>query len=324
MIVVNANAGFQRMSREHLGIALALNIPIVIVVTKIDVAPQNVFEDNLNMLCRMLRSNAVKRPPVLVRTEDDLQEAAERHEKDKACPIFCVSNVTGEGLGPLRRFVHGMRPRLLESGLFGPPAAPAEIHIDCVYSVTGVGIVASGLIRAGRVRPNQQLLLGPDKANQFKPVLVRSIHYKRVQAEVVESGQAATFSLRSLVKRDTLRKTTFRKGMVLVDASLNPCGTRYFRAEVVILHHATTIRRGYQAYIHCGIIRQAAAVHSLSQELLRTGDRAVVVFRFMYHPEYLVSGATLLFREGRTKGLGKVLECMDESAVDDGPASGQA
>ena len=46
MIIVNANAGFQRMSREHLGIALALRIPFFIVVTKIDVAPQNVFEEN--------------------------------------------------------------------------------------------------------------------------------------------------------------------------------------------------------------------------------------------------------------------------------------
>ena len=40
MIIVNANAGFQRMSREHLGIALALRIPFFIVITKIDIAPQ--------------------------------------------------------------------------------------------------------------------------------------------------------------------------------------------------------------------------------------------------------------------------------------------
>jgi len=84
----------------------------------------------------------------------------------------------------------------------------------------------------------------------------------------------------------------------------------------VILHHATTIRHGYQAMIHCGIIRQAAQVKQLSGELLRTGDKSIVTFRFMYHGEYLVPGATLLFREGRTKGLGRVTECLDESVVD--------
>merc|ERR1719450_1477422 len=62
MIVVNANAGFQRMSREHLGIALALRIPILIVVTKVDIAPPNVFEENMAQLCRLLKSNAVRRP----------------------------------------------------------------------------------------------------------------------------------------------------------------------------------------------------------------------------------------------------------------------
>merc|ERR1719458_2070041 len=69
MIVVNANAGFQRMSREHLGIALALGIPIVVVVTKVDVAPTNVFEDNLAMLCKLLKSSAVRRPPLVVETQ---------------------------------------------------------------------------------------------------------------------------------------------------------------------------------------------------------------------------------------------------------------
>uniref|UniRef100_A0A3B1J3N1 Translation elongation factor EFTu/EF1A C-terminal domain-containing protein n=2 Tax=Characoidei TaxID=1489739 RepID=A0A3B1J3N1_ASTMX len=41
-------------------------------------------------------------------------------------------------------------------------------------------------------------------------------------------------------------------------------------------------------------------------EELRTGERAVVCFRFMKHPEYLRVGAKLLFREGVTKGIGHV------------------
>ena len=39
MIIVGANMGVSRMTKEHLGISLALKIPIFIVVTKIDIAP---------------------------------------------------------------------------------------------------------------------------------------------------------------------------------------------------------------------------------------------------------------------------------------------
>merc|ERR1719188_792890 len=112
-----------------------------------------------------------------------------------------------------------------------------------------------------------------------------------------------------MVKKDQLKKSTFRKGMVLVDPVLNPVATWVFKAEVVILHHATTIRLGYQAMVHCGIIRQAATVKKMSSELLRTGDKAVVTFKFAYQGEYLLPGTTLLFREGRTKGLGRIIEC---------------
>lgn len=171
-------------------------------------------------------------------------------------------------------------------------------------------------MRGGQIRPNMQLLLGPDKSGAFKPCLVKSIHYKRTQTDVVETGQACSFALRSLVKKETLKKASFRKGMVLVSPSLNPRAVWVFRAEVVILHHATTIRRGYQALLHCGIIRQAASVRQMSSDLLRTGDKALVTFRFMYHGEYLLPGLTLLFREGRTKGLGKVVECLDEYEED--------
>lgn len=58
--------------------------------------------------------------------------------------------------------------------------------------------------------------------------------------------------------------------------------------------------------IHCGVIRQAAKVVEMDRELLRAGDKGIIRFRFMYHPEHLKEGTTILFREGRTKGLGVV------------------
>ena len=48
----------------------------------------------------------------------------------------------------------------------------------------------------------------------------------------------------------------------------------------------------------------------MDSPLLRTGDRSNVRFKFMYNPEYISVGSTLLFREGRTKGMGKITKLL--------------
>ena len=56
MIVVGANMGVSRMTREHLGISLALGVPIFFVITKIDLAPTNIYEETVNTLMKILKS----------------------------------------------------------------------------------------------------------------------------------------------------------------------------------------------------------------------------------------------------------------------------
>lgn len=58
--------------------------------------------------------------------------------------------------------------------------------------------------------------------------------------------------------------------------------------------------------LHVGPVSQTCAIIDIDRELIRTGDRATVAFRFVQRPEYLAPGDRLLFREGRTKGLGIV------------------
>ena len=37
------------MTKEHLGLALALNVPVFVVITKIDMCPPNVLEETLKV-----------------------------------------------------------------------------------------------------------------------------------------------------------------------------------------------------------------------------------------------------------------------------------
>merc|ERR1719327_2075741 len=85
LIVVNANAGFQKMTREHLGIALALKMPFFIVVTKIDITPTNIYEENIQFLHKLLKSKAVNRSPLVVQSDDHVLAATQPFAIESIC-----------------------------------------------------------------------------------------------------------------------------------------------------------------------------------------------------------------------------------------------
>jgi GTPase len=55
LLVVGANMGISKMTKEHLGISWALNLPIVVVFTKLDLAPKEVFAENMKKMQRIIR-----------------------------------------------------------------------------------------------------------------------------------------------------------------------------------------------------------------------------------------------------------------------------
>ncbi len=140
--------------------------------------------------------------------------------------------------------------------------------------------------------------------------------------DMAPPGGSAAFALRPKGARGKAGAATdkgkafVRKGMALLDPALAPTAHWEFKAEVLVLHHQTTLCLGYAPVVHVGAIVQAAtvtAMHAMREgappvEALRTGDRAVLSFRFMHRPAYLRAGDALLFREGRAKGVGMVLE----------------
>ena len=80
-----------------------------------------------------------------------------------------------------------------------------------------------------------------------------------------------------------------------------------------MLYHSTTIGLNYQAVIHCGVAQQTAKLISLDRDFIRTGDKAKARFRFMYWPEYVKEGSRLIFREGRTKGIGRIARIIPDN-----------
>jgi hypothetical protein len=59
--------------------------------------------------------------------------------------------------------------------------------------------------------------------------------------------------------------------------------------------------------VHCGSIRQTATILTMNKDHLRTGDKALVHFQFIKQPEFLRPGTRMVFREGRTKAVGTIV-----------------
>ncbi|MFX0094160.1 MAG: GTP-binding protein [Candidatus Hodarchaeota archaeon] len=293
-LIIAVNMGIRPMTREHLGMALCLKVPIFIVFTKSDICPPEIFEQTKQQLKTILKAPGISKIPFIVKNEDDAIVAARHVIRGRIVPIFNVSNRTGEGIPLVLNFLELLSP--LRS--WGEFEDPFLLYIDEIFSVRGTGTVISGIIQSGTVRSGDYMLLGPSPDSSFREIRIKSIRYRDVPVSMGRPGQYITCALANV------RKDEVRKGQVLCE---QPNVAREFNANVIILHHATTIRKGYEAMIHVQTVRQQAKIKKLDKPL-RTGDRAEVRFRFKYHPEHLQPGMTFLFREGRTRGMGVIIE----------------
>ena len=302
MLMIGSNAGIIGTTKEHLGLALALNVPVFVVVTKIDMCPPNVLQDTLKLLIKILKSPGCRKIPVLVSNKDDVIVTATNFTSERVCPIFQVSNVTGENIDLLKTFLNLLHCRTK----FDEQELP-EFLIDDHFSVPGVGTVVSGTVIKGSIHAGDSLLLGPDPLGKFDLVQIKSIHRKRIPVPMVKAGHSAAFALKKV------KRSNIRKGMVMVHAKSNPKAVWEYKGEVLILHHPTTISKKYQAMVHCGCIRQTASILGMSKEHLRTGDKAIVRFRFVKNPEYVRKGTKFVFREGKTKAVGTITELIEDA-----------
>jgi GTPase len=172
------------MTKEHIGISMALKIPFFIVVTKIDLAPQQVYLDTLTKLCAIMRSPHCGRMPIVVDKDTNLSKII---PDETICPIFSVSSVSpGVGIEQLKHFMYLLPltdifnedpsskiPGSLEDHI------ESQFMIDSAYNVTNVGLVVGGTITKGQLDVGHTFMMGPDKQGHFKPVVIKGIHENR-------------------------------------------------------------------------------------------------------------------------------------------------
>lgn len=324
LIVVAANNGVSMMTREHVQVACALKIPVFMVVTKIDICPENVLRVTKKQITKLVRATS-KKLPVQIRKRKEVKKVFQQDPYlNRITPVFYVSAVEGTNLEVLFKFLGGLQPRSSwkvadavdkpltgfgsSSDEEGASTVSGELEIDDTFAVKGVGIVLSGVIISGKIVPGQQLVMGPFHDQSFRQIIIKSVHKHRVVAEQGVAGESVSVAFRFVKKRDVVERAAIRKGMVACSADCQPTPVWGFTAKIHVLHHPTTIKVGYQPVVHCGNVRQTASIIEIKdKEYMRAGDVAEVKLRFIARAEYIHAGRPMIVREGFTKMIGTIL-----------------
>jgi len=282
-----------KMTREHIMIAHTLGVPFAVLITKIDIIP----EDKLAAIVHKVRKlcERIRKQPLLIRRPDDLRLIA---PESNHVPIMFISNATGRGIDEV----------LLQLGLLTPQrphVVAGAFVIDATFHVAGSGLVVSGTAGVDFC-VGDEVHVGHFNGHGFIKSRVRSIHDNfKNSIEALRVGARGCLCL-NLARE---HRRALRSGMVVVHDPGDVAPTKAFRAEVVIFENThMTIRPGYQVYMNSGAIRNSIVFrHIHERKKMRGGDRAVVDIEFMRYRYCVLPGDKFLFREGATRGFGIVL-----------------
>jgi len=291
LLVVAADDGPTKTTREHLGILLATELPTIVAITKADA----VNDERLAEVEREVESTLrdAGQTPLLVDRHGI--DTAVTEVGDGVVPLLRTSAVTKDGIGTLDRLFETLPKRAT------PERAEFRMYVDRSYKVTGVGAVASGTVNSGTVEAGDELLLGPMADGSFREVEVRSIemHYHRV--DKASAGRIVGIALKGVDEGE------IERGMALVPRGSDPDPVREFDAEVMVLNHPTRIQEGYEPVVHVETVSEAAVFAPEGGRLL-PGDTGRTRVRFKFRPYLVEEGQRFVFREGSSKGVGTIRE----------------
>lgn len=332
IVVIAANMGVRKMTIEHMRVCLAHEIPMIFLMTKLDIAPKNILKQTMKKLYDMLKGPGIRKLPYVIKDKTDVINCCQNFAAGTIAPIIQISN-KGEGINlDLVEDLINYLPSRFQYQTIKSDISNTLLSIQEKYKPQNrEGTVVSGLLQRGVVSVKDYVWLGPFSNGKFKRVLVNDIEDNRLKKLSVRPGKLVCLLLKGVIKADV------RKGMVILNAPTKykkgdpePLGIWEFDAEIIIQSNKTTsVKLGYSPVIHIDNIKQSANVIELTnvvkkirkkrknqkkmkthtsdgQVIMRSGDRATIRFRFAYRPEFFASGSKIILREGNTRAKGVV------------------
>ena len=311
ILMVGGNMGLSHMTKEHLLAAVTLGLKVIICVTKIDIAPTHVLKRTINdiqYLCKRINKK------IFLINGNESSNLTDNDIMSVFIPVFKISNVTGKNIDRLTNFISNLN-KINDYPVDEQP----EFIVDNSYNVKGVGIVLSGTINKGIISVGDSLFIKRHKSNEFVNITIKSIYdFWGKSVKTLTAGNHCTIHIKENNKKKTITKNNIKKGLVIVNK--DNCTTfKEFIADIFIFHHSTTVckktkrKAGYQPIIHCNGVRQSAEIVNIFNDkgFVRANDKCRAHFRFVHYNEHLKTGSKFLFREGNTRGIGKIVQLIE-------------
>ena len=182
-----------------------------------------------------------------------------------------------------------------------PAQAGFRLAIDRVFSLDGVGTVATGTVHAGRVQVGDVLQQLPDGPKELR---VRSLHAQNRSTDAAHAGQRCAINLAG-VERDQLQRGHWlaQPGIASVSDRLD--------VELHLWHaEPRAIRSGTRVHVHLGTTASPAAVAVLDADTLAPGCTGLAQL-VLPQPLAAWHGDRLILRDAagqRIIGGGRVLD----------------
>lgn len=319
ILLINGNMGpLTRMTLEHLYLVLSLRIPLTILITKIDMAPEEVINETIDNVKKYLKRNQIFSQVIKDETffESNVFKSYSTGDEaytKKFVPLIKISNKTGFNIDYLKNYLF----RLERVYKFDTNNVNKKFIINNTYNLTGIGLVLSGICYQGSIKKGDTLTLA--RYNSVIKLQVRSIHddFQNLIDELFlgETGCLAVKILDKNFNSISRGKNRYvRNGTILME---KPEMRTNFIANILISNCSVTIKENYQPTINSMSINQVAKLEKIinkningesENSVLRTRDIAQVEFKFMNYPEYINLNQLFIFRDGRIKGIGKIVD----------------
>ena len=295
VLTLDVSVGVDLVCLEHLRLAEAMQLPYIVVLTKVDIATHedlNVTLDQLDYYIKPLKLH--------VNNEEDVVICSRHFFSEKIVPVFQLSCVKGDNLDLLMSFLN-----LLPVSEYWDEESQTQFYVERCFEKEGVGTILGGVVIKGRVDLGTHMLLGPDNSGEFCRVKILGIHCKRVAVRSVRAGQFCSFNVTECGK--------VRSGMVLLDTNASPKASMEFNCEITPIDNCTETRQlkvSYKPLIHTQTIKQVAGLVCDTEDSIEIHPNQTksLRLRFLYHPEYIEPGTRLMIKDTFMTAVGLIKE----------------
>lgn len=291
LIMVGANMGLLKLGQEHINICLSLGIPMIIVLSKIDLCnkAENKLKETKDQIRDYIRMTSGRKILLSIKNKDNVLTAVQNISSGNIIPVFETSNVTMQGMDLLTDFLTLVQPR---HDVMAKLKNKAEFHITEIYGkVKGCGQVLGGFLKNGILEVGKKYWLGPFSFSKYELVTIKTIEVKCLRVLHAQAGSnvcvhCAKHGNELLVK----------KGMSLIEADQMPPIYRTFKAKILVFsQNKTTIRANYEPILNVNSLRTTVKLYDIE----KLGSRKI-------HNAMESQKATLLHDDGKTLVLSDI------------------